>query len=513
MSNIRVRFAPSPTGGLHIGGVRTALFNYLFAKKNKGSFIVRIEDTDRKRFVEGAENYILEALDWLGITPDESTKKVGETGPYRQSERKEFYDKYVKILLDRGLAYYAFDSAQELEEMRSRLKEAGMVNLNYNALSRLTMKNSLTLSEEEVKQKLQSGQPYVIRLKVPAKEEIRFKDIVRGYVVVHSSTIDDKVLMKSDGLPTYHLANVVDDHLMKITHVIRGEEWLPSAPLHVLLYRFLDWESSMPEFAHLPLLLKPDGTGKLSKRAADKAGFPIFPLNWKDPESGHLSKGFKETGYLPEALTNFLALLGWSPGSDKEMFSLTELVQNFSLEKVGKSGTKFDIDKAKWFNQQYLNQMDNKLLGEWLVENLQEKNNIACELKMAATISSLLKTRVTFQYEILNEALVFFKAPTAYDEKVVRKKYNANAATALSLYAENMDLSLSLAEDLKSNYSETLNAQSINPSKYMQLLRVALTGAGGGPDLALIMEILGAQEIQHRINLAVTSFDKITNKK
>ena len=512
MSKVRVRFAPSPTGGLHIGGVRTALFNYLFAKKNNGDFIVRIEDTDQKRFVEGAEDYILNALNWIGIQPDESTKTGGPFGPYRQSERKEIYQKYVQQLLDAGLAYYAFDTPEELDSMRDRLKEAGMVNLHYNSVSRMTMTNSLTLSAIEVKNRIDAGEPFVIRLKVPAKEEVRFKDLIRGYVVVHSSTIDDKVLLKSDGLPTYHLANVVDDHLMEISHVIRGEEWLPSAPLHVLLYRFLGWEESMPSFAHLPLILKPDGNGKLSKRAAEKAGFPIFPLSWTDPESQITSVGYREKGYLPEALTNFLALLGWSPGSDKEIFALDELIQSFTLEKVGKSGTKFDIDKARWFNQQYLNLQDDQALGKWLVQELKSKKSINCNPEKASLIASILKTRVTFQKEILEESLVFFYPPKNYDEKVVRKKFDHEAALALSVFAEHLNSTMSTGEQIKQCYSDILNEKGINPGKYMQLLRVALTGASGGPDLAVIMEILGIENIQNRIKIAIATFESMNNE-
>ena len=511
MSEVRVRFAPSPTGGLHIGGVRTALFNYLFARKNKGTFIVRIEDTDQNRFVEGAEEYILDALEWAGISPDESPKADGPYAPYRQSERREIYFKYAQQLLESGQAYYAFDTPEEIEEMRERLKAAGMVNLHYNASSRMSMKNSLTLSSEEVQQRIENGDSYVIRLKVPPKEEVRFKDIIRGFVVVHSSTLDDKVLLKSDGLPTYHLANVVDDHLMQISHVIRGEEWLPSAPLHVLIYRALGWESTMPEFAHLPLILKPDGNGKLSKRAAEQAGFPIFPLSWTDPASGILSEGFREKGYDPTALINFLALLGWNPGTDQEIFSLEELSALFSLEKVGKSGTKFDIEKANWFNQQYLNAKSDSELGVWLKADLESKHGIICSEKNAAIISGLLKTRVTFQSEITTGSLIFFKEPQVYDEKVVRKKYDEEAANALTLFAGAIDDQIQEGEALKQLYSDTLNTAGINPGKYMQLLRVALTGEGGGPDLGMVMQLLGADEIKRRINLALDAFNVLIN--
>jgi glutamyl-tRNA synthetase len=347
---VRVRFAPSPTGALHIGGLRTALYNFLLARKTGGKFIIRIEDTDQNRFVPGAEEYIMNAMAWCGIVPDESPATGGPYAPYRQSERKPMYMEYAQRLIDEGNAYYAFDTPEELEAMRERLKAAKVATPQYNAITRMTMKNSLTLPEDEVKAKLASGEPYVIRLKVPRKEEVRLNDLIRGWVMVHSSTIDDKVLMKSDGMPTYHLANIVDDHLMKITHVIRGEEWLPSAPLHVLLYKFLGWEDTMPKFAHLPLLLKPDGNGKLSKRDAEMHGFPLFPFEWKDPATGSVAAGFREDGYLPDALVNFLAFLGWNPGTQQEIFSMEELIEAFSVERIGKSGTKFDINKTKWYN-------------------------------------------------------------------------------------------------------------------------------------------------------------------
>src|SRR5690349_9453339 len=338
MRDVRVRFAPSPTGALHIGGVRTALYNYLLARQYNGTMILRIEDTDQGRFVPGAEEYIIEALTWAGIKIDEGVGVGGPHAPYRQSERKPIYKQYAQQLIDAGHAYYAFDTEQELDDMRQRLKAAGVDQQQYNSITRLQMRNSLTLSEDEVKNLIASGTPYVIRLKVPKKEEIRLNYLIRGWVMVHSSQIDDKVLMKSDGMPTYHLANVVDDYLMKISHVIRGEEWLPSAPLHVLLYKFLGWENEMPQFAHLPLLLKPDGNGKLSKRDADQAGFPIFPLTWNDPANGEVATGYKESGYLPDALINFLAFLGWNPGTTQELFSMEELIKAFSIERISKAG-------------------------------------------------------------------------------------------------------------------------------------------------------------------------------
>ncbi len=509
---VRVRFAPSPTGGLHIGGLRTALFNYLFAKKNNGSFILRIEDTDQSRFVEGAEKYINEVLDWAGISPDEGPLQGGEFQPYRQSERKELYKKHVKILLEKGLAYYAFDTPEELEEMRTKLKDAGMVNLNYNSASRMTMKNSLTLSEEEVNHRIDSGEKYVIRMKIPVKEEIRFKDKIRDWVHVHSSSVDDKVLMKSDGLPTYHLANVVDDHEMGITHVIRGEEWLPSAPLHVLLYKYFGWEQDMPQFAHLPLILKPDGNGKLSKRAADKAGFPIFPLSWMDNESENLSIGFREQGYLPEALINFLALLGWNPGTDQELFNKEELINEFSLERIGKAGTKFDIDKAKWFNQQYINQTSTVILGKYLVDKLEDEG-IQCPTSKAEDIAELLKTRITFPDEMVELGLIFFKSPQFFDEKVIRKRWNSQNEMALKTFAEDISKSeIGSGVEIQEEFNTSMKRIDVNPGSVMQILRVSLTGRGSGPDLMQIIKIMGPEFTKNRILESIQSFNEMELK-
>lgn len=496
--SVRVRFAPSPTGALHIGGVRTALYNYLFAKKNNGTFILRIEDTDQNRFVEGAENYIEEALNWAGITPDEGVSFGGEFGPYRQSERKEIYKKYAQQLLDEGKAYYAFDTPEELDAMRDRLKEARVANPQYNAVTRMQMSNSLTLSPEETQAKLDAGEPYVIRIKLPRNEDVRFKDVVRGWVVVNTATLDDKILMKSDGMPTYHMANIVDDHLMEITHVIRGEEWLPSAPLHIMLYQFLGWDA--PEFAHLPLLLKPDGNGKLSKRAADQLGFPIFPLNWKDPQSGELSVGFRETGYLPDAFINFLAMLGWNPGGEKELFSINDLIDAFSLEKINKAGAKFDIEKAKWFNQQYLKFMSDEELTDQFVSLL----DTDVDKSKAKAIALSLKERVTFIQEMPEAGKFFFEAPTEYDEKVVRKKWNDEAAGKLMEFAEELTQQDSLDKDsAKQLLVDVLERDGMPLGKIMPVLRLALTGQAGGPDLMEIIEILGAQEVYSRIKKAV----------
>ncbi|CAG5071467.1 Glutamate--tRNA ligase [Dyadobacter sp. CECT 9623] len=501
---VRVRFAPSPTGPLHAGGVRTALYNYLFARQQGGQMLLRIEDTDQNRFVPGAEAYILEALSWLGIEIDEGPQQGGPHAPYKQSERKDIYREYAERLVLEGKAYYAFDTPEQLDEMRKRLEAAKVAAAQYNAITRMEMTNSLTLPLGETKTRIESGDPYVIRMKISPKEEIRFNDMIRGWVVVHSSQIDDKVLLKSDGMPTYHLANIVDDHLMGITHVIRGEEWLPSAPLHVLLYRYLGWESTMPQFAHLPLLLKPDGNGKLSKRDADLGGFPIFPLEWTDPNTGDKAKGFREEGYLPEATANFLALLGWNAGTEQEMFSMEELIRLFSLERVHKAGARFDIQKANWFNQQYL-----KLLSEESIISelraLYLAKGLAVSDSQLTQIVHLLKDRVHFVREIVSESLFLFIAPETYDQEVALKKWNEEAVQAIS------GLSDALADypgeftahEIKELIAATLETMGVKMGKVMQALRLAITGAGAGPDLMIIMEILGKNEVVKRLDDAL----------
>jgi glutamyl-tRNA synthetase len=501
---VRVRFAPSPTGGLHIGGVRTALYNYLFAKKNNGKFLLRVEDTDQNRFVPGAEEYIKDALDWLGITPDESPWVGGPVGPYRQSERKDMYMQYALDLVEKGHAYYAFDTSEELDAMRERLTAARVVSPQYNSITRTQMKNSLTLPEDEVKERLASGDPYVIRIKIPRKEEVRLNDMIRGWVMVHSSTLDDKVLMKSDGMPTYHLANIVDDHLMGITHVIRGEEWLPSAPLHVLLYRYLGWEDTMPQFAHLPLLLKPDGNGKLSKRDAEKHGFPIFPMNWKDPNSGETAIGFKEEGYLPEAMINFLAFLGWNPGDHREMFTKEELVEAFTVERIGKSGTKFDINKTKWYNEQYLRAKPDAELAAYLLEDL-KKEGIELSPEKAERIAALMKERATFPADLWKEGKFMLIAPTEFDSKVAEKRWNNDAVTVLNTYKGKID---ALEADLdpvtaKSLLEESAEENGLKLGKVMQAVRLAVTGVGAGPDLMEVFTIIGKKELSNRIDFAL----------
>lgn len=498
---VRVRFAPSPTGGLHIGGVRTALYNYLFAKKHNGQFILRIEDTDRNRYVEGAESYILNSLEWCGIVPDESPKVSGPYGPYRQSERLGLYKQYVQQLIDADLAYYAFDTPEELEAMRKELQEAKAANQQYSSANRMQMRNSLTLKKEEVNKLIESGNPYVIRVKVSADETIEINDIIRGKVTVQTNTMDDKILMKSDGYPTYHLANIVDDHLMEITHVIRGEEWLPSAPLHVLLYKYFNWNA--PQFAHLPLLLKPEGNGKLSKRDADKHGFPIFPMNWTDPKSGELSEGFKEKGYLPETMVNFLALLGWNPGNDQEIFSLDELTNIFELERISKAGAKFDIQKANWLNEQYLRSMPKTDLAN-KYRRLVEQEGHECSIEKASSILTLLIERSTFIQDLWNNGQYFFVIPNEYDAKTVRKKWTDEAVEVLKSFSSLIEvLNEPKAEAFKEELEKAATELGTGLGKVMPALRVALTGQGGGPDLMGIMEVLGVEETRKRIETAI----------
>ncbi|RLD24232.1 MAG: glutamate--tRNA ligase [Bacteroidetes bacterium] len=500
---VRVRFAPSPTGGLHIGGARTALYNYLYARKMGGKFILRIEDTDQSRKVEGAEQYIAEALEWCGIIPDESPSIGGDYGPYRQSERLEIYVKYVKQLLESGNAYYAFDTTDELTTMREKLQEEKADLQQYGITTRMNMRNSLTLGKEETDKLLASGTAYVVRLKVPENQTIIVNDKVRGEVSVDSVIIDDKILLKSDGFPTYHLANVVDDHLMKISHVIRGEEWLPSAPLHVLLYQLFGWQDEMPEFAHLPLLLKPEGSGKLSKRDADKHGFPIFPIEWHDFRTGDVASGFREQGYLPEALINFLALLGWNPGTEEEVFDLSRLSEIFELSRINKAGAKFDIDKAKWYNQIYLRKEPIEQLADMFMQVV-EKNGYQCNQEKAAEIISLLIERATFFDDFWNQGSFFFVIPTEYDEQMARKKWNTDVAKVLSDFSDRLTNTITNnSEDTKQALWEVANEAEMGIGKVMPGLRLAMTGSGGGPDLMGIIKVLGAEETRSRIQKAI----------
>jgi glutamyl-tRNA synthetase len=495
-ASVRVRFAPSPTGPLHIGGVRTALYNYLFARKMGGTFILRIEDTDQTRFVPGAEQYILESLAWLGISPDEGVGASGPHEPYRQSERKNLYKAYADQLIREEKAYYAFDTSEELDAMRTMFESKGSA-FQYNAVTRVKLRNSLSLSATEVQALLDANTPYVIRLKVPAKGEIRFQDSVRDWVHVHTSSIDDKVLMKSDGMPTYHLANVVDDHIMEITHVIRGEEWLPSAPLHILLYQAFGWTA--PQFAHLPLLLKPEGNGKLSKRDADLGGFPVFPMEWTDPQTGAISKGFKQEGYLPEATLNFLAFLGWNPGTEQELFSLAELVDAFSLERINKAGAKFDVNKAKWFNEQYLKLQAPEDLAKQYLGHLTAEQGLE--------FVSLFLDRITFPQELSMLVDAFIENPSNYDEAVIQSKWNAESEKGLRILAEALPtVAVWQADDIKHGIHESLEAAGIKMGKVMQILRVALSGNGAGPDLMISMQLWGKDQVIDRLNTALKTF-------
>ncbi len=504
---VRVRFAPSPTGPLHIGGVRTALYNYLFARKHGGYFLLRIEDTDQNRFVQGAEEYIMESLRWCGIQWDEGPGKDGPHAPYRQSERKDLYRQYAMKLIDSGNAYYAFDTTEELEAMRKRI-EAEKGNAQYDATTRGSMKNSLTLNKVETVAMLESGAPYVVRHKMPENEEVVMQDIIRGTVKVNTSQLDDKVLFKSDGMPTYHLANVVDDYLMEISHVIRGEEWLPSLPLHVLLYRSLGWESSMPEFAHLPLLLKPDGNGKLSKRDGDRLGFPVFPLMWNDPKSGEISSGYRESGYFADAFVNMLAFLGWNPGINQEIFSMDELVDAFSLERVGKSGSKFDPAKAAWFNHQYLLKRDNKEVAA-LFDLILKDRGIHEPIEKVTKIVSLVKDRVNFVHEIWEQSAFFFNAPESYDEKTVQKKWKEDTPDILLQVTEVLkNLEPFTVETIDKAFHNYMEQHEVGAGKLMIALRLSLVGAGMGPDLKEIMVLLGKEEVIARIDRAVKYIGK-----
>ena len=508
MTKVRVRFAPSPTGPLHIGGVRTALYNYLFAKKHNGNLILRIEDTDQSRYVDGAEEYIVNSLQWCGIKFDEGPINGGDFGPYKQSQRKDIYKKYAEFLVDNDKAYYAFDTKEELEEMRVRMKKAGVASPQYNSITRESMHNSISLSEDEVQKRIQENQKYVIRLKIPRNEEVKINDLVRGWVVVNTNNIDDKVIFKSDGMPTYHLANVVDDYLMKITHVIRGEEWLPSAPLHVLLYKYLGWESKQPKFAHLPLILKPDGNGKLSKRDGDRLGFPVFPLNWTNPETKEISLGYKEGGYFPEAFINMLAFLGWNPGTPQELFSLNELCKTFSLERVGRSGAKFDFDKTKWYNQQYLRSKTKTELAEILQVILKE-NNINADINYVANVCEQLKERATFVKDMWVEGKYFFQQPRLYDEKTIRKKWKDNTHVILNeLRLEISKIEKFTSEEIETVFKQFLERNKIKMGVLLPAFRLSLTGLGMGPSLFNIAELIGKKETLSRIDIAIKKIKK-----
>ena len=502
MERIRVRFAPSPTGPLHIGGVRTALYNYLFAKKNGGTFILRIEDTDQARFVEGAEEYIMESLEWCGIIVDEGIREGGKYGPYRQSDRKEIYRQYADTLINKGDAYYAFDSTEDLDTLRRESEKTGKTFI-YNAEVRKKLINSISLSEDEWRSKLEKDEPYVIRYKMPDNEDIPFDDLIRGHIVVNTDTLDDKVLFKSDGMPTYHLANIVDDHLMEISHVIRGEEWLPSLPLHILLYRSFGWDS--PLFAHLPLLLKPDGKGKLSKRDGDKMGFPVFPLFWP---YGETAKGYREEGYYPQSFINMLALLGWNPGTEKEIFSMEELINSFSIERVGKSGSRFDPEKAKWFNHQYLQTKTNNQLAIEFREFLRARG-YQFDIVMLEALVGLVKERVSFVKDIWEQTDFFFKAPESYDQEVVKKRWNQDSASQLSelksLLEKITDFSSAATEAVIKSWIEE---KGYNTGAIMNSFRLVIVGASRGPHMFDIISWIGKDETLKRIDRGIAVLSK-----
>ena len=496
---VRVRFAPSPTGALHIGGVRTALYNYLFAKQHNGDMILRIEDTDSQRFVPGAEAYIIEALEWLGIKFDEGVGYGGNHAPYRQSERKDIYRKYVEQLLSDGKAYIAFDTPEELEAKRKEIP-----NFQYDASTRMQMRNSLTLPKEEIDRLIAEGKQYVVRFKVEPGEDVHVNDLIRGEVIINSSILDDKVLYKSaDNLPTYHLANIVDDHLMEISHVIRGEEWLPSAPLHVLLYRAFGWKDSMPEFAHLSLLLKPDGNGKLSKRDGDRLGFPVFPLEWHDPKTGEVSSGYREAGYLPEAVINFLALLGWNPGNDQEILSMDDLIKLFSLEKCSKNGAKFDFEKGKWFNHKYIQNKSNEELTELFLPILQEKG-ISADPAKTAKIIGLVKDRISFVKELWAQTSYFFIAPESYEEKSVNKRWKEDTPERMKELIEILENITDFAsEDTEKIVLGWITENNYHMGNVMNAFRLAVVGECKGPHMFDITTILGKEETIKRIKKAI----------
>ena len=534
---VRVRFAPSPTGALHIGGVRTALYNYLFARQHGGDMLLRIEDTDSTRFVPGAEEYILEALEWLGIGIDEGLRikknsneeigkcenekieSVGSHGPYRQSERREIYHQYVKQLLDSGHAYIAFDTPEELEAKRAEIP-----NFQYDARTRMQMRNSLTMPEEEVKALIEGGEKYVVRFKVEPDEDVHVHDLIRGEVVINSNILDDKVLYKSaDDLPTYHLANIVDDHLMEISHVIRGEEWLPSAPLHVLLYRAFGWSDTMPQFAHLPLLLKPDGNGKLSKRDGDRLGFPVFPLEFHNQKDGTVSSGYRESGYLPEAVINFLALLGWHGTGDQEMYTMDELIKEFSLDRVSKSGAKFDYEKGKWFNHQYLQLRSNEELAQMFLPTLKANGIENPDMQMVATVIGLTKDRVNFVPELWEQTNFFFVAPTEYDEKSLKKRWKEDSPKHMTELLEVLE---GVSEEDWHKNEQIVNDQMVNTLWHldkvvmpwieaheygvgivMNAFRICLVGAARGPHIWAITDVLGKDETLKRVKDALKNIN------
>ncbi len=509
MLDVRVRFAPSPTGPLHIGGLRTALYNYLFAKKHEGSFILRIEDTDRERFVEGAEDYIVNALSWCGLTIDEGPGTAGRYGPYRQSERLDIYKKYVAQLLDRGQAYYAFDTKEELEAMRQREANQGRPHAKYDAFVRRSMRNSLSLGDGQTSELIQQGAPHVIRLRVPDDKRISFSDHIRGEVVIHTKELDDKVLLKADGYPTYHLANVVDDHLMKISHVIRGEEWLSSTAHHVLLYQAFGWENSMPKFAHLPLILKPSGKGKLSKRDGQKFGFPVFPISWTDPDPQASFPGFDTAGFIPDALINFLSFLGWNPGTEQEIFSLEQLISAFSLDNIGKAGARFDYEKALWYNAQYMTAQDKSRTTE-MVKPFMIAAGYDLSMYHLQDIVELMEGRVNTLADFPVAVQFLYDPNLEYDKKTIKKKWHQPFSTHYrNVVKELKTMDTFDAVSIKEHIRQYINEAGIKFGDLMPLLRIGLTGATKGPDLFMTMQILGSDKATDRLSKAMVSFDKV----
>jgi len=508
-SKVRVRFAPSPTGGLHLGGVRTVLYNYLYAKQHKGKFILRIEDTDQNRYVAGAEQYIVDCLKWCGLNPDESPQEGGEYAPYRQSERKALYRQYAEQLVKNGNAYYAFDTPEEIEKMRENLKAEGKGSLHYDHNSRLYMRNSLMLTEEETKKLIADGTPHVIRIKVEPQQSVSLNDMIRGNLQFDTTNVDDKVLLKADGMPTYHLAVVVDDYLMKISHAFRGEEWLPSAPVHVLLWEYLGWKSDMPQWAHLPLILKPDGNGKLSKRDGDRLGFPVFAMNWQDPNSGEIIAGFKELGFMPEAFINLLAVLGWNDGSEQELYTSDELVDKFSIERVHHSGAKFNFEKAKWFNHEWIKLSSAQRLNPDVKNVLASKGLVVTDNILLDKIIDLVKDRCTLLTDFYEQSSFFFRTPEVWDVDAVKPKWNAEKrtffTTLLDKYAATQAWN---TNELEGIFKTTATEQNIKPGELQLPLRIMLVGGKFGPPVFEIANVIGREETIKRINLALNQIDK-----
>jgi len=503
---VRVRFAPSPTGGLHLGGVRTVLFNYLFAKQQGGDFILRIEDTDQTRFVPGAEEYIFQTLEWCGLVPDESPKHGGPFAPYRQSERKDMYRQYAEQLVKDGFAYYAFDTPAELDAMRVDFKTSENPSPQYNQHIRTKMRNSLTLGDDEVSRLLSEGMPYVIRIKMPEHETVSFTDMIRGEISFHTSQVDDKVLLKADGMPTYHLAVVVDDYLMQISHAFRGEEWLPSAPVHLLLWKYLGWIDSMPQWAHLPLILKPDGNGKLSKRDGDRLGFPVFAMDWTDPKTNEATIGFKERGFLPEAFVNLLAMLGWNDGTDQEVFTLNELIQQFSMDRVHKGGAKFDYEKAKWFNHEWIKQTDAATLAPAVTTLLAEKNIAVTNTSLLHTVINLVKERCTLLPDFVPQSIFFFQAPEQVDTDSIKPKWDEKKNLFFTELIRAYELSILWeAADLEKEFKELAAANQLKPGELMLPFRIMLVGGKFGPGVFDIAALIGKEDtvirIKHTLSL------------